>query len=184
MLVLMADGSVREVSKKTNPVIVRRMAAMADGFTLDPKLPGDPALKRPKTKIDPPPPVAGKVKPIPQIVHNPVRAKRPRVSPPGVQPKKVDVAGALAQPILRFEQSSPQPFGVLLDELEEIAGVPIRYDKRLISGKLDNRVALKLENTTVKDILLALVGEVGLAYKVEADGLRIVDQPPKSKVKP
>eukprot|EP00913_Durusdinium_trenchii_P013428 g12609.t1 len=181
MLVLMADGSVREVSKDTNPVIVRRMAAMADGLTLDPNQPGDPALLKPKTRIDPPPKVVKKQKPAKKVPakkkpptkvagKKPVQAKKPSVVE---KPKTVDVAAALDQPILRFEQSSPQPLRILLDELEELIGLPVRYDKQALAGKLDERVALKLENTTVKQILEGIAAKAGLEYKVEADGLRL-----------
>ena len=42
MTVLKADGSVVEMSSATDPRIFRRMAAMADGIPLDPKVPGEP----------------------------------------------------------------------------------------------------------------------------------------------
>lgn len=185
MLVLMADGSIREVAAKTNPVIVRRMAALADGFSLDPRLPGDPALAKPKTRIGPPP-VVGKKEPArkkpPRVAAKPARAKRPRPRPEDEEPKPLDVAGALAQPILQFEQQTPQPLEILLDELEELVGVPIRFDKQKLAARMRRRVAVKLKNTTVEAILRALLAEAGLAYKIEADGLRVVvpsDKPVK-----
>jgi hypothetical protein len=42
MMVLKADGSVAEMLAATDPRIFRRMAAMADGIPLDPKVPGEP----------------------------------------------------------------------------------------------------------------------------------------------
>ncbi len=48
MLVLKADGSVQEFSAKTDPRILRRMAAMADGLPLDPKVPGEPGEQSPR----------------------------------------------------------------------------------------------------------------------------------------
>jgi hypothetical protein len=42
MMVLKADGSVAEMSATTDPRIFRRMAAIADGLPLDPKVPGEP----------------------------------------------------------------------------------------------------------------------------------------------
>ena len=42
MMVLKADGSVAEMSATTDPRIFRRMAAIADGLPLDPKIPGEP----------------------------------------------------------------------------------------------------------------------------------------------
>lgn len=186
MMVLMADGSVREISAKIDPVIVRRMAAMADGFPLDLNVPGDPGTlgpaKKPGTKIGPPP-IIGKKNPqkmdVPKIVEVPVRASKPRLPPFGVEPKRVDVAAALAQPILRFQQTKPQPFGHLLDELEEMAGVPMRFDKEAIAAELLLPVAVQLENVTVKGILQSLVAKVGLTYKVETDGIRILKKTAK-----
>jgi len=42
MFVAMADGSVRFVSQNVDPVVLRRMAAMADRLPLDPAIPGEP----------------------------------------------------------------------------------------------------------------------------------------------
>lgn len=57
MMVLKADGSVVEMSAATDPRIFRRMAAIADGLPLDPKIPGEPG-DRSRQPIQPPGPIA------------------------------------------------------------------------------------------------------------------------------
>ena len=117
----------------------------------------------------------------PEIIGTPIAAVKPKPPPFGVKPKRVDVAAALKQPILRFQQSKQVPFRILLDEVAELSGVPIRFDSkfRFIAERLDRPVQLNLEKVTVADILQSLVEKVGLAYKIDLDGIRIVQ--PSSK---
>lgn len=97
----------------------------------------------------------------------------------------VDVASALKQPIRRFEQLRPAAFRDVLLLVEEMAGVPIRYDpkdgrqaKRDAEDVFERKVSFKLENTTVGEILDTLLAQVGFSYKIEADGIRLL--PPKA----
>jgi len=197
MLVLMADGSVREVSNGTEPTIVRRMAAMADGLPLNPKVVGEPGkladgrrhlppdpeqehkraardgkspVKSPDKSAEKPPQAgeAGQSEPHPQ--------KRPNPPTPVIAKKKVDVEAALKQRIRSFRQVRAIPFRQLLLQVEEMAGIPIRLDEDQLGAaatKLDQPVSLESENTTVGDLLQALLRKIGLAYEIEADGIRI-----------
>lgn len=173
MLVLMADGRVREVSRNTSPVIVRRMAAMADGLPLDPRVPGDPQNAPPPEH--PPAKADGKT----NKGAKPVRMPKPPAV--AVKPvaglRAIDVQSALAQRILAYEQSGRAPLRELLAEVQEMAGVPIHVDPALAKEKLaplDRRVArIQLNDVTVGDILRELFKGTGLSYAVEKDGVRV-----------
>ncbi len=190
MIVLMADGSVRRISKNMDPKIIRRMAAMADGFPLDPNLPGDPG-DVPRNIGPDGARVVGNPPRKPHVadVDKPVKAQKPQLPPDegpkagSPQPvKKIDVPAALAQKIQSYGLTRPVPFRSLLLDIEEMAGVPIRFDEKELgtaAGLLKKPVTLKtLQETTVGQILRALVEQVGLVYKIEADGIRL--QPAKA----
>lgn len=169
MLVLMADGSVKTIAKQTAPVIVRRMAAMADGFPLDPKHPGDPL----KSKVKPPPIVKKKKHPPrpPVVAVKPTRKK--------IDVVRINVAAALAQQVLRFENAGKATRRQLIAEVAELAGIAINIDPQLkptASAPLDAKPVIKLKDTTAKGILTALLNETGLVYKVRPKGLVITTQ--------
>ncbi|MFQ5732141.1 MAG: DUF1559 domain-containing protein [Planctomycetaceae bacterium] len=175
MQVLMADGSVKEISGKTAPVIVRRMAAMADRFPLDPAVPGDP-LGFPSPKKQPPPVVVVPKKKQPPIVvaRPPVAAVKPLDVP------RIDVAAALAQRILRFEHTRRKPLTELLIEVQEMAGVPFHVDPNLRDGDsspLNRPVVAKFERVSVGEILKGLLSQAGLTYIAGRTSVRIVARP-------
>ena len=176
MLVLMADGSVRTIAGNVDPRIIRRQAAMADGLPLDPKVAGEPGqaeIPNPKSQIpNPKSAIPNPQSPTPNPKSEISNPKKPPV--PAAKP--IDVEGVLKQPIRSYRQVGAVPFRELLLQVEEMAGVPIRIDKRLLAGsatKLDQPVSLESENTTVGGILQALVKKAGLAYKIETDGIRV-----------
>ncbi len=89
----------------------------------------------------------------------------------------IDVAAVLRQPIARFEQTQPVPFRDLLRLLEEMAGVPIStaaLDSATVS-RFDTPVTLSQSETTVGDLLGALVATVGLRYEIHEQGVRLLD---------
>ena len=58
-----------------------------------------------------------------------------------------------------------------------MAGARIAFDRDELGpagARLSEPVALKLENTTVGDILSGLLRPAGLGYRVEGDHLRLV----------
>jgi hypothetical protein len=194
MLALKADGSVQEFSAKTDPRILRRMAAMADGLPLDLKVPGEPGEKSPQPPVpdltallkkDQQGPVTnageGVVKaPVPGGPPSPLVASRPTATKPAKAPAppvpKIDVPRALAQRVVRFEQTKPVPLRDVLNWLEELATVPIRGDRHEIPDLEDlmqTPVTAQLENTTVAAVIQAVLASAGLTYQVQPDVLQL-----------
>jgi hypothetical protein len=194
MAVLMADGSVRFVSKQTDPTVFRRMAAMSDGLPLDPRIPGEPGEPHGESPRQPageplaeaPPPVAPQNEPpaIPAERRDPQQPAanltpdppaqqpplepRPLVAEPDVvppPPKVIDVASALKQPIRRFEQVRPASVEQLLRQVEEMAAVPVRIDKEQLGV-----AAAALEKEVALKLENTSVGAI-LTALVEAAGL-------------
>lgn len=91
-------------------------------------------------------------------------------------PPRIDVEAALNQPIVRFELATAAPLRDLLLELEELAAVPIHYDPEKVAG-LDERlrkpVSIKVENTTVGEILRSLLRQAELEIDIEHDGIHL-----------
>jgi hypothetical protein len=195
MLALKADGSVQEFSAKTDPRILRRMAAMADGLPLDPKVPGEPGDKSPQPSV--PDRLAASV-PKPQLgsvganatdgrTKAPDSAPRPplagaqpspktHVAAPPAPAKKVDVKTALAQRVIRYDRTKPAPLRDVLNELEELTVVPIRGDRHEIADfddLMETPVSLDLENTTVAAVLEAVLATARLTYEVHADAIQL-----------
>lgn len=184
MYVAMADGSVRFLARELEPVLMRRMAAMADGLPLDAAVPGEPGDPPPRAMIAQPvrpPEDKGVVTEAPPVVAD-ATADMPiepllapdRVAPP---PPTYNVERALAQPIVRFSQVRPIPFRVMLRQIEELAGVPIRLSEEQAPAArlLDREVSLELSETTVEEILATITESVGLKYETgEAFGIRLV----------
>jgi predicted Zn finger-like uncharacterized protein len=167
MFVLMADGSVRFISSETSPIILRRMAAISDGLPLDPSVPGEPGDPVPAPGLastDPQrPPGTDRPIDVPIAPEPPIAAPKPA--------RVVDVAGALAQKIRRFDQSQAAPLEEVLFLLEEMAGVPIRYDPQMLRDGM--RVSFKAEDTTIGGILEELLERAQLTYEIERDGIRL-----------
>jgi hypothetical protein len=201
MMVLKADGSVVEMSSTTDPRIFRRMAAMSDGLPLDPKVPGEPGDPS-RHPAEPPSPIAsvragdaddaagsqprpGSATPAistsqasPPAAESrvPVVAARPPESASSGKGPPVDVSAGLAQHIVRFEQTKPVPLQDVLNFLEELLGVSIRGDKHEIvdlDDLLQTPITVRLENTTVRQILKEVLSKAGLGFEVEADGIHL-----------
>lgn len=206
MFVLTADGRARFISKSTDPVLLERMAAMSDESRSGPlrrAAPGGPdqpdaprVLARSGDDRDgsgdgqdrrgvqpvaaPLPPhltdTAGREV---DVADGPAAGGEDTEPEPPAPPQPVDVAAALKQPIRRFEQVRSVPFRELLLQMEELAGVPIRFDEQQITDidkRFEEPVSVILEQTTVGEILQAVVEQVGLAYDIEATGIRLRPQ--------
>jgi len=161
MFVLMADGSVKTLSAQTEAVVVRRMAAMADGIALDPHVPGDPltlsaAGARPIVMPAP-------VQDLPQDLPIEVEMEPDR--------PVLDLQPRLQQKIVRFELTRPTSFRHVLTDLQELIGVPIDVSA-LPPEILDLSVKVTLENITVEDILKQLCAISETSY--EAAGEKIL----------
>lgn len=100
----------------------------------------------------------------------------PAVQPPKPEPKPIDVAGALAQQVLSIKQSKAVPLSQLFVLVEEMAGVPIKYDSKELgaaAAALDDYETLDLRDTTVAEILRVLVEKAGLQYDIQTDGIHL-----------
>jgi hypothetical protein len=102
----------------------------------------------------------------------------PEASVPAV--RKIDLNESLRQPIVRFDQPRSKSLAEVVTAVAEMAGAKIEYDREELGSAgahLAEPVALRLEQTTVGDILTGLLRPAGLAYRVEGDHLRVVLRP-------
>ncbi len=155
MQVLMADGSVRTLSQKTSPVIARRMAAMADGLTLSLEMEGDPLTMKSAVAVAPVPPE--KKDPEVDLPIEPMLAEDP---PP------FDIEESLSQKIRSYRLEQPKPLRVILNELQEISGVPMDLSA-LDEAILDRESTLVAEETTLKGLFEELASSQGLEIELK-----------------
>ncbi|MCA9056189.1 MAG: hypothetical protein KDA75_20295, partial [Planctomycetaceae bacterium] len=175
------------VSRDMSGVVWRRMAAMADGLPLDSNIPGEPgaspgeplvtdAASAPAPTTDPPAIVAVDPDKTPSV-DQPIE---PRVArdPVAVPPPNYDVEGALSQPIVRFSQVRGVPFADLLPQLQDLAGVPVQFtsdDDARREAVLTREVSVELRDTTVGEILDAVLKQVGLQSETGREfGIRLL----------
>lgn len=158
--VLLADGAVKFLAAETDPILMRRMAAMADGQPLDLSVPGDPATGLAQKELIP-------------------GDKSPKATPP-LKPDDVlppiDFDVALNQPLLEFKQNRALPRRELLDILEEMIGAPIQCDEPTLGDAakdLDQPISVDLRNITVKEVLNKVLEQSDLTYEREKYQLRL-----------
>ncbi|MCA9080982.1 MAG: hypothetical protein KDA58_10520 [Planctomycetaceae bacterium] len=151
MHVLLADGSVRWISADVDAVVLRRMAAMADGLTLDPQQSGDPL-----TLLAP-------GQPVPNDPRDPPLLVELAPEPPLYQ---VDVA--VAQRLTRFEQSRPLPMRTLLAQWSELAALPVDVS-HLTGEQLAVEYSLRRENVTLRELLDELVAQADIVAEYSDD---------------
>ncbi|MCY2966085.1 MAG: DUF1559 domain-containing protein [Planctomycetota bacterium] len=186
MFVLMADGRVDRISADIDPAVFRRLVAIADEATTTPAGPPIESVGEDGTANEPSADVAEEV---PHKADTDVemadKEERSDLPAPTVDEeeappeRKIDITEALAVPILRFEQASKKRSVALLG-VEEMLGVPIRYDREGLgpaAEALDGKVTLSLRKTTVAGILDGILSSTGLAYHVEADHIAITSKP-------
>ncbi|WP_145370111.1 hypothetical protein [Maioricimonas rarisocia] len=181
MLVLMADGSVRTITRQTSPIVVRRMAAMADGLPLDPNVKGEPGesepelpqlAEQPKEEPAPMPEQPDDARPRAEEPADP-RAEDPILVELAPDEPTYDVEGALGRTIIEFEQPTPVPFIALLRQLQELAGVPFLLDEPVAEERLQQEVTLSAANASLGDILALLLAEIDLRFEARLDGVHI-----------
>lgn len=202
MYVLMADGSVREVSAETDPRIVRRMAAMNDGLPLDPKVPGEPGSRpdpkpaatpsaadqtaeRPKpVETTPKPPLVAKTpasetpdKPEPKPTAGPDSKAPPITVDDPVTATPIDIRAALSRRILSFDQTKPAAAYQLILQIEELAGVRIDYDRKALgeaAARLDKPISLRMKNASLEDLLTEILDQIDLSRKDLSNRIQII----------
>lgn len=85
------------------------------------------------------------------------------------------IEAKLRQKIARFDQSKPVAFVKLLDTVEELAGVPIVWDlDRVADEQLQKPVTVRLNATTVGEILDTLLKQLGLERRVVAGKIELL----------
>jgi len=106
-----------------------------------------------------------------------VTVKPPDPMPPDPAPK-IDFDAALKQPLLLFDQSKPVSRRDLIELMEELVGVPIRYDAAELGEKnLDKLVTFKTENATLGGILKSVLDPAGWVFVAEETQLRVKLKP-------
>ncbi len=195
MSVLLADGSVQFISEKTDPRLVRRMAAMADGLPLDENVPGEPGEV---IDFNPPEDNAEELTPKsedpesnnpepmtpddpsdntsePKVTLEPGETDEPAT--PIVEGKTIEqIESALTQPINAFVLPAAVSCADLLDEVAEMSGVAIVVDDRDspdMKSRLSSHMRLNLQATTVRKILDRATADAGLVYEIETNRIRV-----------
>ncbi len=166
MLVLMADGSVKTLSKKTSPVIVRRMIAMADGLPLSLETAGDPlTMKEPASMA---------INPQGQQVAEKDPPIEPLFAP---DPPPFDIQDALSQRILSYEIAKPTPLRTLLTEFQELAGVPIDASA-LKEETLEKQIMLSTKSITLKQLFEQISSNSGIEFKIQPFAIVVLELTP------
>ncbi len=164
MLVLLADGSVKFLSKETDPKLMRRMAAMADGLPLDASVPGEPS-----DPVTPPLP--------PNMAEGGPKVLSPADMPITVElvPERVgyDTERGLAVSVTRFEIKTPIPLRLVLRQIVELSALPIDAGELAHDPRLDQLIALDLQQTTIRGILDAALKQAQLGFAEDAQGIHL-----------
>ncbi|HEX4129452.1 MAG TPA: DUF1559 domain-containing protein [Pirellulales bacterium] len=172
LLVGMADGSVRWISKDVDPQVLEALVTIHGGETID------TATKRRLGWVpDAPEPVTPKpAGPAPLAAAAPVEPAEP-VKP--VEPEKpaprVDLAPRLAEklPAIEFAQVPLEQF---VDLMSQMSTVPMTLD---LEGMLeagvhpDDRVSVKLTNSSIGEALETALAQRGLVYLVHDNQLLV-----------
>jgi hypothetical protein len=192
MHVLMADGSVRTVSRETDPTLIRRMAAMNDGLPLDPSVPGEPGREsptdagqphqfplaiQPEEPAEQPREAAGADERAPDaaaIIADLARGAREPIDVLLAEPPATyETEAALRQRIVAFEQPDPVPVRDLLNLLEEMLAVPIHTRELPPESvlRLDEAITLSRGESTLEEILRAILKQVDLSFDARPEGI-------------
>jgi hypothetical protein len=168
---------VRTINKQTDPKIIRRMAAMSDGFPLDAKIPGEPGDARPGTTPAPNPRTTAVKSPDKSTTPDkPLPARAIPVTPAAPE-KVVDIPAALSRKILKFEQVKPAAAFQLLLQIEELAGVRIEYDRQqlgALASRLDKPITLKKQNASLAELLDDVLKQIDLGRQNDKSCIRVV----------
>jgi DNA-directed RNA polymerase subunit RPC12/RpoP len=173
MLALLADGSIRVVSAAADPHVLRSMAAMADGPL------ADPTEAEGESDEDSPSVASAVGTLIPLAADSESEEDQPLEPEFAPEPsrKKIDLAQSLRQPVLLYDQPRTRPLHEWLPGIADMVGAPIRFDDAELGAPIAGMktpIRLRLENTTVGEILDSLLKPAGLAYRVETDHIRLV----------
>lgn len=134
------------------------------------------------------PPVVAEKPALPSVIPNEPKIPKPTPDRPPVvaeiPPERINVVGALKQPIQQFHLQKPLPVRELLMLVDEMVPVPIQYkaaERDLGSEVFDKPISLKLDNTSVGDILKAILAEAELDYRIGINEIHVVKAGQKEK---
>lgn len=162
MLALMADGSVRTLAASIDPVLMRRMAAMADGYPLDVNIPGEPG-----DRSSVPLQFSGFAVAQEDLESPPVSALLIQNTLPSVTIVRPSPAVVLALTLKQFHQTKPVSRRNMLTVIEDLFDRPLRVPPAGLDGaerSLEQTITLKLSETTVEQILTEILAgtDIGL----------------------
>ena len=133
--------------------------------------PENPSLPLNSNSIPPVDPAALNPNP---VAITPTAAQDSQTKPLVPIPAKIDIDGLLKQRLQGFATKTPVSRQKIIDQLEEMLGAPIHYDRAELGEKnLAHPVSLSLETTTVGGVLKALLDGAGWEFVIENDGLRL-----------
>lgn len=90
--------------------------------------------------------------------------------------KPFDLAESLRQPILLFDMPRARPLAEWLPGLSDMVGAPIRFNESELGASasgLKTMVRIRLEKTSVGEILETALKPAGLTFRLEKDHLRL-----------
>ncbi len=176
MLALLADGSVRNIASSIDPVLMRRMAAMADGFPLDANIPGEPGDRSPEpqqfsgfavAQTDPESP--------------PVSALLIQNSLSSVTIVRPSPAAVLSLTLGQFQQTKPVSRRTMLTVMEDLFDRPLRLPKDGLDGaerSLEQTITLNLSETTVEHILTEILAGTDIGLVIDETTLEVERRKP------
>ncbi len=176
MLAAMADGSVRFLRADIDPVVMRRLATIsgAEDVTLAALEPESAKPPIPESGEAVPDPGQAAEQPSPseeEGVPEPEADLAARPVEPGAEAVEVDVDARLADRIVQISFAGV-PLGDVIDDIARMSTLPISFDLDALAFRgvtVRDRVTVRLENATVREILDGVLSGKNLAYAVEND---------------
>lgn len=105
------------------------------------------------------------------------RPIEPQLAADEAVPRRIDIKVSMKQRIARYEMTRSLALSDVLPEMAEMLGAPIRFDEAAIAAArpgLKSTVQLRIRDTTVGDLLDALLERTGLTWHVAGDHLELV----------
>lgn len=174
MLVGMADGSVRFISKDVDPRVLELLATARGGEAVDlAALDVRPALRKPDAqgpaaKVPQKPDPAAKAPAVPE-------KPDPVAKPQPAETVKIDVRARLDDKLAAIELSGV-PLGKAIELLESFSTLRITLDldeMEQLGVTLQDPVKVKLAGTTVGQVLEAALAQHGLVHVVEGSNVLV-----------
>jgi len=194
MSILMADGSVRTISADTDPNVLSRLATVQDDIKPRvAKVMAADGNQRPPTPQQPgqqsgnadgrvfefgplqaPKPPEAALSDLLALLQNDLKEKQ------NPQKPLKDVEKQLSQKLLLFDLREPQPLRTVLDQLEEMSGIPIISDPVSLGDakdRIQEPMSISLIEPTLKEVLENLLQRAKLGYRIVGGRIEITAEP-------